>query len=356
MLFLAIVGIFVAILFMSYSLLFASSNGGRYSNIKSDENVVFFLTHASLNEESQAWRIPIHGWIYEPQNSRFRKEAFVKILKEKYGLETTPESEPRFNRLVNLLISDNERGKKIIIKLGEKIYSLPESEPNGHFKTILNIPVTELNLAGHSFVDFKALTHDDEKRTFHGRVMMVPPEGESVISDIDDTVKYTYVTDKKKLIEYTFFKDFSAVNGMPALYKRWYDEGRRFHFVSSSPWYFYDPLQEFMEKEGFPPATLSLKSFRFRDSSIMNLFKKGTETKPIAIEEILNAYPRRTFTLVGDSGEQDPEVYADVALRYPAQIKNIYIRKVPGTNKDFDNIFANIERGKWFVFTEPSEL
>lgn len=326
------------------------------SPIKKDENVVFFLTHASFDEQKNVWHVPIHGWIYEPQNSHFRKEAFVKILKEKYGLETTPESEPRFNRLVNLLISDNERGKAIVIKIANQVIALPESEPNGHFATVLEIPANDIVIDENALLHYEAVTRSDEIRKFHGQVKMLLPQGESVISDIDDTVKYSHVTDKKALIEHTFFKPFTAIEGMPLLYQQWQQQGKSIHFVSSSPWYIYEPLQEFMRESGFPLSTLSLKSFRFRDASIMNLFKKGTETKPIAIEAILNAYPQRTFTLVGDSGEQDPEVYADIAKRYPNQIKHIYIRRVPDTDRDFETIFSGLNKDIWQVFDVAEEI
>ncbi|TVR27681.1 MAG: DUF2183 domain-containing protein [Balneolaceae bacterium] len=35
-----------------------------------------------------------------------------------------------------------------------------------------------------------------------------------------------------------------------------------------------------------------------------------------------------SFILVGDSGERDPEVYREIANRYPDQIKEIIIRDV----------------------------
>jgi phosphatidate phosphatase APP1 len=67
-------------------------------------------------------------------------------------------------------------------------------------------------------------------------------------------------------------------------------------------------LVEFLDASGFSPSVLNLKSVRFRDETLLDLLKKGTETKPAAIERILNTYPDRRFVLVGDSGEQDPEV------------------------------------------------
>ena len=79
---------------------------------------------------------------------------------------------------------------------------------------------------------------------------------------------------------------------------------------------------------GFPWATFNLKAVRFRDETLLDLFKKGTETKPLIIKGILDRYPGRTFILVGDSGEQDPEVYAALLREYPNQVLQAYIRNV----------------------------
>ena len=42
------------------------------------------------------------------------------------------------------------------------------------------------------------------------------------------------------------------------------------------------------------------------------------------------------FVLIGDSGERDPEIYLEVAARYPARIVAVYIRDLAGKNRDGD--------------------
>jgi phosphatidate phosphatase APP1 len=92
---------------------------------------------------------------------------------------------------------------------------------------------------------------------------------------------------------------------------------------------------------------------------LLDLFKKGTETKPKAIEEILNTYPGRQFFLVGDSGEQDPEVYAQIAQKYPDQISKIFIRNV--TDEVFDNerfktVFGDLSEDRWELLDDARDL
>ena len=50
--------------------------------------------------------------------------------------------------------------------------------------------------------------------------------------------------------------------------------------------------------------------------------------KTSTIESILRTYPQRRFVLVGDSGEKDPEVYAELARRFPEQVMHVFIRDV----------------------------
>ena len=43
-------------------------------------------------------------------------------------------------------------------------------------------------------------------------------------------------------------------------------------------------------------------------------FKKGE------VQRILDTYDTLPFILIGDSGEQDPEIYSDIASAYPGRI------------------------------------
>ena len=57
-------------------------------------------------------------------------------------------------------------------------------------------------------------------------------------------------------------------------------------------------------------------------------FSPSKSHKADAIDRILRTYPRLPFVLIGDSGEQDPEIYAATVRRFPRRIRAIYIRSV----------------------------
>jgi hypothetical protein len=330
------------------------------SDIKPDETLVFFRTSGWLDSASEQWLLPVHGWIYEPQDSTFRKAAFEKVLQDRFDLSVTKQTEANLARRLNLLIADNERGKSIVVKIAGSTYELPASVENGHFEKVIAIPAARV--AKHSkngFVRYAAVIDDSDAREFTGTIRLLDPNGFSVISDIDDTVKVSNVTDRKRLLEHAFLLDFSAAPGMAELYREWSAEDTGFHFVSSSPWQLYEPLSEFLDESGFPWATFSLKAVRFRDDTLLDLFRKGTETKPDTIREILDRYPGRKFVLVGDSGEQDPEVYASLLRERPGQIVKIYIRNVTRESADsarFTTLFEDIDEDRWQLFEDPATV
>lgn len=338
----------------------SESNETRSSGPKADEHIVFFRTAGWLDEASAEWHLPIHAWVYEPQDSTARKAIFETVLEEQFDLSSTDQTEANLDRRLNLLIADNERGKELTIRIAGQEHRLPPSAENGQIETTLRIAVEDIDRFGSGdFISYSAVFPEGDNRRAEGEVRLVHPSGISVISDIDDTVKISNVTDTKKLLEYTFLLDFEAAPGMASQYGQWSSGEVSFHYVSSSPWQLYEPLTEFLDDARFPWATLSLKSVRFRDETLLNLFKKGTETKPAAIEKILTAYPGREFVLVGDSGEQDPEVYAALIRKHPDQVRRVYIRNVTQETRDnarLAAVFDGVADDRWVLFDDPEHL
>jgi phosphatidate phosphatase APP1 len=181
----------------------------------------------------------------------------------------------------------------------------------------------------------------------------------SVISDIDDTIKNTEVSDQRKLLRNTFLNDFLPVDGMADVYRRWRQAGAAFHYVSSSPWQLVESLSELLIEHDFPMGSMHLRSIRLRDPSILQLFVARRYSKRRVIRSILRMFPHRSFVLVGDSGEKDAEIYGSMARRFPQQVKQILIRKVDGAEQSYERTakaFKGIASSTWRFFDDPSEL
>lgn len=350
----------VTLLVLMINLSLSACAGTMQSNIKKDENIVFFRTDAAYLPDKNAWEIPIHGWVYEDERSWFRKNAFSRVLQSKYGLTVDDDTSVFFDRRAGLLIADNERNKKAVVQLGEQQFKMPASGANGHFKGHVYLTEDEVDaLTDNATVRFSAVLPSNDSREFSGEFRLLGPTGTSVISDIDDTVKVTGVTVKKDLMDNTFYRDFAAVPGMADLYQKWARNGMDIHFISSSPWQLYPELLAFAEVHDFPWASFYLKSIRFKDHTILNLFKEGLATKPVQITTLLERFPERQFILVGDSGEQDPEAYTLMMERYPERIEVIYIRNVTDAtlnDERFRMLTARLPEDSLFLFNEPTEI
>ena len=152
-----------------------------------------------------------------------------------------------------------------------------------------------------------ALTLTDGQRRFEGRVHWLAPQGLSVVSDIDDTIKHTLVRQRREMLRNTFARPFVAVPGMAAWYSRLAADapGAAFHYVSGGPLQLLPPLDAFLADGGFPAGSIHLRSFKLRLDTLFS----GNATvrhKQAAITQLLTDHPERRFILVGDSGEQDP--------------------------------------------------
>ena len=331
------------------------------SDIRSDEHAVFFPTPAHQDAKSGNWTVPIHGVIFEPEESSLKRRALISIIRRAIKLEKKSEESELFRQRIRPFLVDNERGKKIVVRLGDKTVQLPKSGANGHFHGTIELSDKAARGAvdKHGWATYRAVMKPGDTRTFAGRVQFIKPRGVSVITDIDDTIKISHVTDKKELMKYTFLRPFEAVPGMADMYQTWAKDDAAFHYLSASPWQLYGPLAEFTDSCKFPAGTFTLRNFRLKDSSAMSLFAASAEYKQDAIDRLLARYPERQFVLVGDSGQLDPEIYAATARKYGKQIRLILIRNVTDSDRNderFKEAMKGLPATMWMLFDKPSEI
>ena len=333
-------------------------SAAEVSTLKAGEAVMLLPTAGHRSEDGRQWVVPLHAWVYAPQNSNLRRRAIAELLKLRYGFDVTPASAPYFDTRVNLLLADNKRGRTIVVDVAGARVTLPPTAANGHTRTLVRIPVSAATPDG-ARLTISAVLPAPVSRRIETSAHLIGPAGLSIISDIDDTVKITHVLDRRRMWEAIFYKPFEAVDGMPAAYHRLAAPGVAFHYVSSSPWHLAKPLLDFLDANGLPLSSIALKQVRLKDRTRLDIFRPGRETKPPEIEAILTKFPGRRFILVGDSGEDDPEVYAEALHRHPVQIVRIYIRNITSARRDdarFAKAFAGAEAAQWVLFEDAGEI
>lgn len=177
-------------------------------------------------------------------------------------------------------------------------------------------------------VNIKAARADD---THEVRVFSDAGAPFGVISDIDDTIlktgaysliKNLWTSATGNVHQREVFDDAAA------LLRQFEGQGVCFFYVSSSPWNLFDYLRTVFRAAGLP-----LGPFFLRDLGISETqFITGThgDHKTDAIETIMSTNCDLTFVLVGDTGQHDPHIYAEIVRRYPGRIRQVILRRPNG--------------------------
>ena len=178
--------------------------------------------------------------------------------------------------------------------------------------------------------------------------VLVPSLGATfgIISDIDDTVIQTGATDLLRMARAVFLGNAHTrlpFEGVSAFYEALQagplgGSANPIFYVSSSPWNLYDLLLEFFALHKIPLGPVTLRDWGISSRELLPT-SHGPH-KLGAIRRILETYPDLPFILIGDSGQEDPEIYATVMHEMPGRIRAAYIRNVSETGPRRDAIEA----------------
>lgn len=162
-----------------------------------------------------------------------------------------------------------------------------------------------------------------------------------IISDVDDTILVSHASKtlrKLRLILTKNAKTRLPFSGVAAFYhalQTGIDKGccNPIFYVSSSEWNLYDFLVDFCEVRGIPRGPFLLQKYK---ANLWEILKSGGGShihKVDKIRHLLEAYPGLNFILIGDSGQRDAQLYAEVVREFPVRILAVYIRDVTGPGK-----------------------
>jgi phosphoserine phosphatase len=335
----------------------------RRTTVSRDEAVVFYPSFG-YRDGNGAWTLVVQGCVYHPRITWLRRKPVLAVIRRAMRVDQVGIA--HFQQRMRQFLVHFAPGRYISVRAGDQEASLGPSEAVGLFRGELTVPVTELQIdpepstPGATWVRYHAVLGTDDEREFIGRVQLLDETGVSIISDVDDTLKHSNVPNRRDLFHNTFAREFTPVPGMPELYRECSARGAAFHYVSGSPWQLFEPLAEFWNSQAYPLGSFHLKRFRLRETARkLRTMSPQKAHKLAAIEPILIAYPRRSFVLIGDSGEQDPEIYARILSERPQQIRHVYIRGVRGPAVDRPRIaatFASCPRDRWTLYQSPGEI
>ena len=308
-------------------------------------SIIYHTTYGYNDGEN--WVIPSRVWVHKERRWMRGFVTWLMNITSDYSSDQidifrkrlrdiTANSRSRRTVTIQFENDPEERAFRIVNREGEQ----PRTDRNGLITGNLKIPVEYANeLLHHQNSKNGWLTAKVSSNRYsgNGRIRLMQPEGLSVISDIDDTIKISEIpAGAKVVVRNTFFKEYAGAPLMKEMYDEW--EDATFHYVSGSPWQLYRSLSNFLVGDaGFPEGTFHMKNARKNPLTIstwsdLTAFVTNEmltyEQKVSQISQLFDHFPDRKFILVGDSGELDPEVYRNIEENYPDQVKEIYIRDV----------------------------
>lgn len=332
------------------------------STLDADETVSFLPTFAVLREGT--WRVPVDAWIYEPEEDDIGRFATVKALAETLELAPgSPESD-MIARNLRPFVVDNERNQWVALRRGVHAVRVGPSGPDGRAAGVFELPAGDPASVGEGtppWVELEVVLPRRDGRRLAAWAQLLPDDGVSVVSDIDDTIKITNVLDKREMLANTFLREYQAVPGMAEAYRRFAAQGVAFHYVSASPLPLLGALSSLAAREGFPRGSLALRSFRWVDGTAIELLEPSETYKTETIAAIVESFEQRAFVLVGDTGERDPEIYAAIARRFPTRVRSIWLRDptaggTPGVQARLELAYEGLPRSLWHVIVDGTAL
>jgi phosphatidate phosphatase APP1 len=302
-----------------------------------EKHVTVFPTYGYRTGDG--WTVPVRVWVHKERRVDRLSDDHIRalLLDDEGGPVPTGEEIVRCRECIADFVADSDSGERVVLldEGGEELCRFPSTDANGLAEGEFRLPRER---SGR--LTITARVTSTLGRTFDGKglIMLLEPEGKSVVSDIDDTIKVSEIPAGKAIIlRNTFLRQYVAAEGMRDRYLGLGDVS--FHYVSGSPWQLFGLLHTFLiEQGGFPAGTFHMKSLRTSPLDLPNFIrdlknfvtgKDATKEQKISqISALMDNLPHRRFTLIGDSGELDPEVFTKLRETRAAQIEKIVIRDV----------------------------
>ena len=350
----------------------AESKDERLPTADAADRVALYPSFGHLSKDRRNWQIEVTGHVSRAASEGLRQRMAIHVLQRLFGTSPADAETTRFRERLEPFFDEAARGRRLRVLIGDQEHHLRRPTcRGGHFRELINVPAAEahqlcLGWSGQEdWLAVRVATPGSNAglanpwQAVEGAVQLIGPCGLSVISDIDDTIKQSEVADKRQLLRNTFLNEFQAVPGMADVYRAWAAEGAVFHYVSSSPWQLLSSLRSFLDESGFPRGSFHLRTVRVYGAGLLRLFSSRRSIKSRWIRSILRQFPDRSFILVGDSGEKDPEIYGAIAREFPTQIARIFVRRVAGRTPHMERLrhaFRGLDTSVWQLVEEPAEM
>jgi phosphatidate phosphatase APP1 len=309
------------------------------------QEVTFYPTYGYHEPARQGWVIPLRARVVTAHK---KTQLLFRELGHDYAKVRHYSKEARgiFDERLEQIVVNIEKTPTLTVafeQLPANTYSINRDEI---FLPDKDVEAAKLILAGDLMLTFHATNAHGG-----GKVQLLSDSGHSIVSDIDDTIKTTEVPGGFDVVlTNTLFLPFSAAPTMIDRYKSFYDEKYSFHYVSAGPWEMYQCIQGFITGNNFPDGSIQMRDVPINFKKFPDLIKElvnkdaAYDYKVREVEALISHFkdkPRK-FTLIGDSGERDIDVYRTIRGKFPDNVEKVIIREVVCDRLGVDEIILAV--------------
>ena len=234
----------------------------------------------------------------------------------------------------------------------EVVQHIQKSSTFGDLDAFVPLDLEDVTPGDSTTENQRVLVNAKDAEWGQAESLLVPPQGISVVTDLDDIIKETIIWHPiKGGIMNTWIHPDVPWSNMPSVLARWSQTfpDLHFHYVSLTPEQLGRTTLQFLQ-DYYPPGSLDL-----RPMSLEGWFKG----RPPMLNRIFDTFPERKFILMGDASTAELlKVYTQAMKDRPEQIQCTLIRNVSATDPTFQKpydtgLFEGIDPSKFMFFRTP---
>ena len=157
---------------------------------------------------------------------------------------------------------------------------------------------------------------------------LVPTEGITIVSDIDDILRVTQIYEPEEGLLNSFARPYVPWMNMPTYYANWSRSipDFHFHYLTTTPEQATRNYMDFIYKT-YPGGSFDTRPLNFSDVDATLSIRKALLVK------VFQTFPQRKFILIADTSNSDVmRDYPEMATDFPSQLLCIFLRNTSSTD------------------------
>ncbi|KAJ7504449.1 hypothetical protein B0H11DRAFT_2154582 [Mycena galericulata] len=327
-------------------------------------------TYANWTE--QGWSVLVHGNVFkQPNISQSTLDDLANAFLINASVSQLPTSQAAQARNLTAEIyvvqQSNLNVTMTIVPLSSdgttngtsQNLTVGPTSPEGDFNSPVLIPDPQGQLQSGNETDViqRMTMHTVGTDTGNATAYLVPPDGLTIISDIDDILRVTKIYEPSQGLLNSFARPFTPWMNMPDIYANWSKAlpQMHFHYLTTTPEQITRNYMQFIYAT-YPLGSFDTRPLNFSDVSATLSIRK------FLLDRIFQTYPQRKFVLIADTSNSDVmKDYPAMVTDYPGQVQCIFLRNTTATDSGdqfpYDTSgFKGLNQSMYMFFTVPDDL